>query len=147
MGSNPINLVLEPAALEDIPTIADLWFASFTEPLVRHLFPDTPGMRKWVRDEWYTADFHKPHFKYVRVVDTEAKDEQGRPRIVGFAKWDTSTPQERGPRFPPWHDDSPKEECEGMIGGLNDERIRIMKDQGHYCMFESAPWLVSRLWD
>jgi len=32
----------------------------------------------------------KPFQKYVKVIDTESVDEQGRPRIVAYAKWDLS---------------------------------------------------------
>ena len=134
MGSKNNSFVLEPASLEDMPAIATLWFDAFTQPIVRKLFPDTPGMRKWVQDEWYSGDFLKPHYKYVRVVDTDSKDEQGRPRLIAFGKWDTSTPAERGRRFPLWHPDSPFDECEDLIKGLDGERNRVMGDQRHYCM-------------
>ncbi|KAJ5086875.1 hypothetical protein NUU61_008182 [Penicillium alfredii] len=132
MGSVSNSLVLSPATQEDIPAIVDVWFDAFTQPVIGKLFPDTPGMRQWFRD-CHTLDMQtKPLQKYVRVVDEDAKDAQGRPRLVAFGKWDLSTPEERGRRFPLWHIDSPFQDCENLIKGLDGERKRVMGDQKHY---------------
>lgn len=134
MESTANSLVLEPATLEDVPAITELWFAAFTQPVIGHLFPNTPGMHKWHRD-WHLNDFQtKPYQKYLRVVDTNSKDEQGRPRLVAFGKWDLSMPEERGRRFPQWHADSPYQDCEDLITTLEKERKRVMGDEKHYCM-------------
>ncbi|OOQ83688.1 hypothetical protein PEBR_36034 [Penicillium brasilianum] len=126
------TLKLEPATLEDAPAIAELWFAAFTDPDMRHLFPDTPGFRQW----WIKANhddmINKPFQKYLKVVDTEATDEQGRPRMVAYAKWDLSTLSDRGRRYPPWHEDQPADECEAFFSGIDQNRIRIMGDLKHY---------------
>ncbi|KAJ5469379.1 hypothetical protein N7539_008997 [Penicillium diatomitis] len=47
---------------------------------------------------------HKPLQIYLKVVDTQALDSPGRPRLIPSAKWNLSMPEERGPRFPPWHE-------------------------------------------
>lgn len=146
MGTtNP--LVLEMATAEDVPAITDIWFASFTQPVIGQLFPDTPSMREW-NHSWHSGNIHKPNFRYLRVVDTESKDEEGKPRIVAFAGWDLSTSEERGRRFPPWSPDSPHEACDGLIDGLDKERERVMGDVRHYCE-DGAPsphfWSLRRL--
>lgn len=133
MGSATNSLVLEPATPEDVPAITELWFASFTQPVIGQLFPNTPGMHQWHRD-WHLGDIQKSHCRYLRVVDTESKDEQGRPRLVAFGKWDLAMPDERGRRFPHWHADSPYQECEDFIAELEQARKRVMGDEKHYCM-------------
>ena len=136
MGSTINSLVLEPATPEDVPAITELWFAAFTQPVIGKLFPNTPGMHQWHRD-WHLDSFQtKPYQKYLRVVDTESKDEQGRPRLVAFGKWDLAMPEERGRRFPHWHADSPYQECEDFIAALEVERKRVMGDEKHYCTNE-----------
>lgn len=134
MGSKTSPLVLEPATAEDVPAIIDVWFAAFTWPSIRKLLPDTPGMREWHRD-WHLGNFqNRPSTKYLRIVDTKSKDEQGRPRIVAFGVWDLAMPEERGRRFPPWHVDCPQQACEDFITTLESERKRIMGDVKNYCM-------------
>lgn len=136
MGSTSTtsSLVLEEATIEDFPAIRDIWFAAFTQPVIGELFPDSPGMRQWVLNDWHLNDFKtRPFQKYLRVVDTASRDEQGRPRIVAFGKWDLSMPKERGRRFPQWHPSSPYERCEELIDGLEKERMRVMGDEKHYC--------------
>lgn len=99
-----------------------------------HLFPHTPGMHKWQEDRFLGDLQAKPYQKYLRVVDTNSKDEQGQPQLVAFGKWDLSMPKERGRRFPHWHADSPYQECEDVVAALEKERKRVMGDEKHYCM-------------
>ncbi|PCG94400.1 Acyl-CoA N-acyltransferase [Penicillium occitanis (nom. inval.)] len=134
MGStSTTTLVLEEATIEDFPAIRDIWFAAFTQPVIGELFPDSPGMREWVLNDWHLNDFKtRPFQKYLCVADTASRDEQGRPRLVAFGKWDLSMPEERGRRFPQWHPSSPYERCEGLIDALEKERRRVMGDEKHY---------------
>ncbi|CAI7668115.1 unnamed protein product [Penicillium palitans] len=131
MGSTTNSLVLELAAPEDVPAITEVWFASFTQPIIGEIFPNTPGMHQWHRD-WHMKDIQKSNCRYLRVVDTESKDEQGRPRLVAFGKWDLAMPDERGRRFPIWHADSPYQQCEDFIAELEQSRKRVMGDEKHY---------------
>jgi hypothetical protein len=139
MGTSANPLVLEPATAEDVPAITELWFAAFTQPVIGQLFPNTPGMHEWHRS-WHLGNIqNKPSARYLRVVDTESKDEQGRPRLVAFAMWDLAMPEESGRRFPPWHADSPRKQCDDLIAGLGKERKRIMGGETHYCMEKDPP--------
>ena len=139
MGTTTNPLVLEPATAEDVPAITEVWFAAFTQPAIGQLFPNTPGMHEWHR-EWHRGNIQtKPNVRYLRVVDTESKDEQGRPRLVAFAVWDLAMPEERGLRFPPWHADSPHQACDHLITVLESERKRVMGDMKHYCMNQISP--------
>lgn len=135
MGSTTNSLVLELATPEDVPAITEVWFASFTQPIIGEIFPNTPGMHQWHRD-WHMKDIQKSNCRYLRVVDTESKDEQGRPRLVAFGKWDLAMPDERGRRFPIWHADSPYQQCEDFIAELEQSRKRVMGDEKHYCTNE-----------
>ncbi|OQE37951.1 hypothetical protein PENCOP_c009G07109 [Penicillium coprophilum] len=138
MDSSPNSLVLELATPGDVPALTEVWFAAFTQPVIGQLFPNTPGMHQWQRDRHY-GDIQKPHYRYLRVVDTESKDEHGRPRLVAFGKWDLAMPDERGRRFPSWHADSPYQECEDCIASLEQARKRVMGDEKHYYSIGTHP--------
>ncbi|KAJ5116640.1 hypothetical protein N7456_000988 [Penicillium angulare] len=132
VGASQNTLVLEPASVEDVPAITALWFDAFTQPAIGELFPDTPAMRAW-NESWHRGDMEtRPYQKYLRVIDTASTDEQGRPRLAAFGKWDLAMPEERGRRFSWWCEDSPYQDCEDLIDGLEQERKRVMGDQKHY---------------
>ncbi|GLI74783.1 hypothetical protein PoHVEF18_003031 [Penicillium ochrochloron] len=118
------TLKLEPATLEDVPAITELWFAAFTDPDMQHLFPNTPAMRQWWTDANRNDMINKPFQKYIKVVDTQSTDEQGRPRLVAYAKWDTSRLSDRGRRYPAWHESQPGDEYLDMLGTHPDYRKR-----------------------
>lgn len=109
-------LKLDLVTVDDSPSLMDLWFAAFSDPGSRRLFPNTPGVRKWFEDAIYQDLLQRPFQIYLKVVDSGSKDADGRPPIAAYAKWDFSTPEERGPRSPPWHDDIPKELCQAFVG-------------------------------
>lgn len=131
--ATPNTLRLEMATLDDVPALTDLWFAAFTDPQMRHLWPDTPGVRKWWDDANRNDMLNKPWQRYIKIVDTESTDPQGRERIAAFAKWDLAMPDERGRRYPPWHEDMPTHACDAFFQREESERRRIMGDQKHYC--------------
>ncbi|EXK77166.1 hypothetical protein FOQG_18120 [Fusarium oxysporum f. sp. raphani 54005] len=126
-------LILEEATLDDVPALTELWYAAFTDPGVRHLWPDTPRVRKWW-DDANREDIRTKSFQhYIKVVDPKAKDGQGRPRIAAFAKWDTATPEVRGPRYPPWVEDMPIQDCDAFLKRLERSRLQAMGGQKeHY---------------
>ncbi|KAL4986620.1 hypothetical protein BDW68DRAFT_162948 [Aspergillus falconensis] len=129
------TLRLSPMFPADIPDLTTIWFAAFTDPAIRQLFPDTPGVRAWLTAA-NQHDLHsKPFQKYVKIVDSSARDEHGqkRERIVAYAKWDLSMPEERGERYPLWHCDMPAAECEEFFQREERERERVTGGARHYC--------------
>ncbi|KAL6238443.1 hypothetical protein BDW75DRAFT_201360 [Aspergillus navahoensis] len=130
------TLSLSPVLPPDIPALTDVWFAAFTDPAIRQLFPDTPGVRAWLTSANQHDLQYKPFQKYVKIVDSSARDEHGqkRERIIAYAKWDLSTPEERGQRYPLWHCEMPAAECEEFFGREERERARVMGGTRHYCM-------------
>ncbi|KAF4973201.1 hypothetical protein FSARC_453 [Fusarium sarcochroum] len=131
-STTKVYLKLEEATLEDVPVLTEVWFAAFTDPGMRRLWPDTPGVRKWWDDANRDDLLHKPFHRYVKVVDPETIDANGRPRIAAFAKWDTSMPAERGRRYPPWAEDMPSQVCDEFFAREEEERLRVMGEQKHY---------------
>ncbi|OQE21959.1 hypothetical protein PENSTE_c011G03323 [Penicillium steckii] len=133
MGSIKSNLQILPATEDDIPALVDLWFKAFSiDPGMMQIFPDTPNMRKWFAD-YNALDFAtKPYQYFIKVVDPEILDEQGFPRILAYAKWDTAMPNIRGPRFPPWDLETPGELATNVFDSLNGNRDRVMGDLKHY---------------
>jgi hypothetical protein len=130
-------LVLEIATIDDIPAITDLWFTVFNDPGMNHLMPNTPGVRTWMTEANRNDMLHKPFQKYIKIVDPTTTDATGRPRIAAYAKWDLAMPDERGPRFPPWHADMPSKDCDAFFGKLEVDRGRVMGARKHYCMIPS----------
>jgi hypothetical protein len=129
----PSTLKVEKVVLDDIPTLTEVWFAAFTDPEIRRIWPDTPAVRKWWTDTNHHDLLHKPFQHYIKVVDPETLDAKGRPRIAAFAKWDTSMPRERGRRYPPWTKDQAGKTCDEFIAKEEKERLRVMGDERHYC--------------
>jgi hypothetical protein len=122
------TLKVEPLTIEDTSDITNLWFAAFTDPQMRRVIPDTRSVRKWLEDANINDITTKPFQRYLKVVDTGSKDDQGRLRIAAYAKWDLSMPDERGQRYPPWHEDMPRQLCEEFFD-------REEKNRKHFCMF------------
>ncbi|KAJ5624772.1 hypothetical protein N7510_001081 [Penicillium lagena] len=126
------SLQLGIVALEDIPAITELWYTAFTDPGMRHLFPDTSSVRQWWDDANRHDLLHKPFQKYLKVVDPELVDKDGRSKLVAYAKWDMAVDfQQRGSRFPPWHAEMPGQDCDAFFTGLDRGRARIMGDKNH----------------
>ncbi|KAJ5702270.1 hypothetical protein N7488_009818 [Penicillium malachiteum] len=128
-------LKIEPVTAGDSSTLADLWLVAFSDSHSRQLFPDTPGVRKWLEDVISHDILDHPFQHYMKIIDTESKNNNGGTPIVAYAKWDFSLPEERGPRYPPWHDDMPKDLCEAFVARGENNRRRIMGNTKHICMY------------
>lgn len=128
------NLQLEVASIEDVPAIVEVWYASFNDPEKRVIWPDTPEVREWWHQTVRNAMLNKTFQRYIKVIDLQSADVHGRARIVAYAVWDLSMPEERGPRFPPWHDQSLKKLLDPRLERVESERFRVMGGQKHYCM-------------
>lgn len=126
-------LRLEPATLEDIPAITELWFTVFNDPLMSHMMPNTPAVRQWFSDTNTTDMNTKPYQKYLKVIDPSTQV-AGRPRIAAYAKWDLSMASERGPRFAPWHAEQPGPDCDAFFGAMEEKRQRLYGDRKNFCM-------------
>lgn len=127
------GLRLESVTLDDIPALTEVWFAAFTDPELRRLWPDTPGVRGWWDEANRNDLLNKPFQRYIKIVDPQTLDAHGRPRIAAFAKWDLSMPEERGQRYPPWNKDMPATVCDLFFQREEKERRRVMGTEKHYC--------------
>jgi hypothetical protein len=58
-----------------------------------------PGSLNTVNHSSVMAGRSSIYQKYVKVVDPDTKDAQGRARIVAYAKWDLAMPDEAGKRL------------------------------------------------
>jgi hypothetical protein len=135
MGSVRTPLVIEPATADDIEALNEIWFTAFAKDAgMMRLFPDTPVLRAWMAD-CHAHDFkNRPYQFYLKVVDPDMKDAQGRPRVVAYGKWDSKTAEFRGPRFLPWAEETPADECTKVFNTLEANRRRVMGDVEHCCM-------------
>ncbi|KAJ5720404.1 uncharacterized protein N7483_008338 [Penicillium malachiteum] len=125
------SLKIEPVTAGDRSALADLWLVAFSDSHSRQLFPDTPGVRKWLEGAIFHDIVDHPFQHYMKIIDPKSKNYNGGPPIVAYAKWDLSLPEERGPRYPPWHEDMPKELCEAFVARGESNRRRIMGNTKH----------------
>ncbi|RAH48589.1 GNAT family N-acetyltransferase [Aspergillus brunneoviolaceus CBS 621.78] len=141
-------LQLHPVTDPDLPSLTHLFYAGFTTPTDRQMFPDTPGLRAW----WAAANRQdleqKAGVRYLKVVDpglgpagaaaAAAPDADGHAAendtsIIAYGKWDLD-PGHRGARFPEWHADSDAALCERFFGGCERVRREVMapRSGGYY---------------
>ncbi|RDK38714.1 acyl-CoA N-acyltransferase [Aspergillus phoenicis ATCC 13157] len=115
-----------PVTEADLPTMVDLWYDAFGDPINRRLYPDTPGARAWLED-YHRASLQSPDQHYLKIVTDTAPTSP----LVAFVKWDfnTTTP---GHHFPPRHVDFDQDFCDTFFGGLDQARRTIMGARPHY---------------
>ncbi|GKZ73684.1 hypothetical protein AnigIFM50267_010617 [Aspergillus niger] len=115
-----------PVTEADLPTMVELWYDAFGDPINRRLYPDTPGARVWLED-YYRASLQSPDQHYLKIVTDTAPTSP----LVAFVKWDfnTTTP---GHHFPPRHVDFDQAFCDTFFGGLDQARRTIMGERPHY---------------
>ena len=102
------------ATVEDASELTDVFLKSHADHVgMRHLMPDTPGLRAWMNNQNLEDISNKSDVTYVVVRDTAVKGEGSKGKIVGYGKW--FLPNEDGKmnldmeyRFPPWAEDSDK---------------------------------------
>jgi hypothetical protein len=111
----------------DISAITELWYNAFNIPQNLQMFPDTPGVRQWWNEAHRQDILHNPHRRYLKVVDVTSPG-----FIVAYAKWDLD-PQQSGPRFPPWHEESDHQACNELFGMLEKERNKFFGEKQFYC--------------
>ncbi|KAJ6115256.1 acyl-CoA N-acyltransferase [Penicillium sp. IBT 16267x] len=128
----PSQLTLEKLTVEDIPAMTEIWYAAFTQSHVREAIPDTPGVRKWFADCTANDLTERPYQTYLKILDLESKDNEGKPRMVAWGKWDQSMPNERGPRFfLPWSEDMMPDRCDLAFDGFEANRKKVMGEERH----------------
>ncbi|OJJ96553.1 hypothetical protein ASPACDRAFT_34357 [Aspergillus aculeatus ATCC 16872] len=146
-------LQIHPVTEPDLPALTRLFYAGFTTPTDRQMFPDTPGLRAW----WAAANRQdleqKAGVRYLKVVDPglcpagaaaapDAKEGDAAAAaaaadndtsIIAYGKWDLD-PGHRGARFPEWHSDSDAALCEQFFGGCEVVRREVMGQRrgGYY---------------
>ncbi|KAJ5999374.1 acetyltransferase [Penicillium sp. IBT 35674x] len=128
----PPQLTLEKVSVEDVPAMIEIWFAAFTRPHVREAMPNTPGVRKWFADCVINDITERPYQTFLKIVDLESNDNEGKPRMAAWGKWDSSMPDERGPRFVlPWTKEMNSEFCDLVFDGFEKNRKKVMGDERH----------------
>ncbi|KAJ5652712.1 hypothetical protein N7507_010138 [Penicillium longicatenatum] len=128
----PSQFTLEKVTVEDVPAMTEIWFAAFSLPRVREVIPDTPSVRKWFADCAINDITERPYQTYLKILDPEIKDSEGRPRMVAWGKWDQSMPNERGLRFfLPWAEDMMADRCNLVFDGYEKNRKKVMGEERH----------------
>ena len=132
MNSTPeLALTLEPMTEADLPALTELWYSVFNSPGMLKIFPDTPGVRRWVEEANRHDLVHRPDRKYMKVVNSK---EGG--KMVAYAKWDLSAYRDGmrcEARFPPWHKDMDAAYNISFFARAEHERKRVMGKKKHYC--------------
>jgi hypothetical protein len=128
------TLKLHSVVVKDCSELSDTLFAAFSDPASHVQFPDTPGMRQWLESAISYDILQRPFKRYVKIVDSNTTANNAH-RVAAYAKWDLSTAEERGPRYPAWHADMPVELCESFVMPGESNRMRVMGEQKHICIY------------
>jgi hypothetical protein len=130
MGSLDLSsgMKLENFTLDDIPDAIAMNYAAFPKESSQKIMPDTAGARQWWIDV-YRHDYlnRQPHSRFIKVV--EASD----GGMIAYARWDSASLEDRGPRYPAWHADMDHQACDLFVDQTDGARKQMMKNEPHYC--------------
>ncbi|OJJ66135.1 hypothetical protein ASPBRDRAFT_59998 [Aspergillus brasiliensis CBS 101740] len=115
-----------PVTETDLPSMVELWYDAFGDPINRCLYPDTPGARAWLED-YHRASLQSPDQHYLKIIT----DTKSTSPLVAFVKWDFNTTSP-GHHFPPRPADFDHAFCDTFFGGLDQARRTIMGTRPHY---------------
>ncbi|KAE8166832.1 acyl-CoA N-acyltransferase [Aspergillus tamarii] len=143
-------LELHLATPPDTPTLATLFFTTFSDAFNTKLFPRTPDVHTW----WtraLTKDIGNPRKCLLKVIDTDADPAKNEPSIVGFALWSLPAPvsnvstmenkagsegieiEELEDGFsPPWPESCDGALCERFFGRNYEQQVEVMRDKRYY---------------
>ncbi|KZL88156.1 gnat family [Colletotrichum incanum] len=107
----PSALILEPATVEDVPALTEVWFAAFAhDPEITGLWPDTLRVRAW----WDGAN----RGDMLAPSSGRRPRQRGRPREGkdrGLGEVGHVHAGAAGRRYPPRCEDMPGEVCDAFF--------------------------------
>lgn len=120
----------------DAPKLAEVFFAAFSDPFNRTMFPDNPDVRAWMEKNILCGESMPDDQIMLMVTDPSNPD-----AVAAFAKWVrpssvSSADRDRQAEAPvEWPERSDGELCDRFFGTMNGHHKEIMKGRPHYCMF------------
>lgn len=134
----PARIRIRPAAKDDAPALADVFFRAFNAPFFQYLMPDTPALRAWWAAAWRKG-LDNPTDRTFVAVDTEAGGDGGAAVVVGFSRW--QVPQPDGSlEHDSWPPMQPGDGCAWdmdiigpFFGGMDVNREALMGKKPHWC--------------
>ncbi|KAB8273213.1 acyl-CoA N-acyltransferase [Aspergillus minisclerotigenes] len=145
-------LELHHATPPDTPTLATLFFTTFSDAFNTKLFPRTPDVHAW----WIralTKDIGNPRKRLLKVIDTDADPARNEPSIVGFALWSFPAPVSNASPTesrtgseeieteeledglsPPWPESCDGALCERFFGSNYEWQVKVMGDKRYYSL-------------
>ncbi|KAK4988218.1 hypothetical protein LTR66_007375 [Elasticomyces elasticus] len=124
------NFHVRTATVKDVPTLTQLFFASFSAPFWKVLVPPTPSSETWWSEAWRMGIEEDPT-AHTLVVEYPDRDNN----IVAFARW--IAPQQNGDLNRKW----PNVTAEGgwdmaiaepFFGGMEKNREHLMGSRPHW---------------
>lgn len=122
------------ATKTDAQSLSEVFFAAFSDPFNRTMFPPTPDVRAWVIEHLFSGDGQNENEIFLIVTDSSHPDAP-----VAFAKWisrvDAADRDGLDTEGPAWPVSSDPELCEQFFGMMDEHHHRLMGDRPHYCVF------------
>ncbi|KAJ5630356.1 uncharacterized protein N7484_010456 [Penicillium longicatenatum] len=125
-------LEIHEATPADAQDLAEVFFAAFSDPFNRTMFPPTAEVKGWIADTFFNAK----GLASEHEVTLTATDDNGKP--VVFAKWvrpyhaaadlDLQSHDAVGG----WPVGSDKDLCESFFETMSDHHHKLMGDRPHY---------------
>jgi len=142
-----ISLSLLPCTLSDVPAIKKIYFATFTDPVARTVFPpDSEKVQEW----WSSAltdELHDEGSRFLKVVAHDSAEPDGEGVMVAFGKWNVPNDDDDLeakvtdlPEWPVAGEENVKRVANEFFGGLARGRVRVLgaeKAKGHWCKFNA----------
>ncbi|KAF3921317.1 hypothetical protein ABW21_db0208797 [Orbilia brochopaga] len=128
---NPLGFKIRPATLNDVETLAQLWYDSFnpSHKVWDVLTPKTPATRRWLEDMWANGISAGPTKVLTHVVEDLQKDR----KLIAYTRF--SPPQQDGSQdlpMPSWPAEWDYEVSEAFWGGMERNRRDIMGKRPHW---------------
>lgn len=134
-----MSFEITQASPEDALNLSSVFFAAFSDPFNRTMFPPTSDVRAWLIEHLFGGTGQAKNEIFLKVTDTSNPE-----ALVAFAKWirpldaaDRHGWEAEAEAAPSWPVSSDPELCERFFGLMDEHHHRLMRDRPHYCMYSS----------
>jgi len=140
-----VGLSLLPCTLSDVPTIKKIYFATFTDPVARTVFPpESAKVQEWWSSA-LTEELRDEGSRFLKVVAHDAAEVEPDTEgvMIAFGKWnvpnDKDDLQAKAVELPEWPlagDETVKRVADAFFGGLARGRVKVLGAEnvmGHWC--------------
>jgi hypothetical protein len=120
------------ATIDDVPTLIDIYFAAFQNPMALAAFPDVPTVRKWWT-EMIAEEIEDPDVIIFKAVEKQENAVGDEGTIVAWAEWNKPTDKKEDIDLPDWPVGSDSKVAQDFFSQAEEITKRLMKGP-YWCM-------------